>query len=133
MKNFVQNGDRITFPKAGLVGPNAAIKSGDPVCTVGGRLCGVAVADAVPQSSGPADDGNVVVQLVGVCQFTVTSTHHTMVPGATVYIDNSTGALTDDFTDVPFGTTLDQVAAGTAVSVRVRLFGATPGAAGADS
>lgn len=133
MKNFVQDGNRITFPKTGLTGPNSPILSGDPVVTTGGRVAGVAVANAVPISAGPADDGNVVVQLTGVFQFTVTSTHHTMVAGATCYIDPSTGALTDDFTDVPFGTVLDAVAAGTAVSVRVRLFGATPGAAGADS
>jgi hypothetical protein len=36
----------------------------DPV--VVGRLCGVAVADASPGSAGPYNDGNVVVQLVGV-------------------------------------------------------------------
>lgn len=133
MKNFVQNGDRITFAKTALTGPNSPIKSGDPVVLTTGRLAGVAVADAVPASSGPADDGNVVVQLVGVFQLSVVSTHHAIAAGQTVYIDNSTGVVSDDLADVPFGVALDAVSQYATTSIRVRLFGATPGAAGADS
>lgn len=134
MKNFVQNGDRITFAKTALTGPNNPIKSGDPVVTTSGRICGVAVADAVPGTAGPADDGNVVVQLKGVFQLPVNSTHHAIAVGQTVYIDNSTGIISDDLTDVPFGTACDAVAQyAVATSIRVKLFGHTPGAAGADS
>ena len=131
MKNFVQNGDRVTIAGASLVGPNSPIKSGDPV--VIGRLAGVAVADQTPGSAGPYNDSNVVVQLKGVFNISVTSTHHTMSIGSTCYIDVSTGVVSDDLTDVPFGVVLDAVNQYATTTVRVKLFGATPGAAGADS
>lgn len=131
MKNFVQDGDRITFPKASLVGPNTPILSGDPV--VVGRLCGVAVADAVPGSAGPLADGNVVVQLKGVVQLNVQSIHHNITAGSTCYISASTGIVSDDLTGVPYGCVLDQVNQYATTSVRVKLFGITPGAVGADS
>jgi predicted RecA/RadA family phage recombinase len=133
MKNFVQKGDRVTFAGSALVGPNSDIKSGDPVVTATGRICGVAVADEVPGSAGPANDSNVVVQLVGVFNVSVTSTHHAIGIGQTVYIDNSSGVVSDDLADVPFGCVLDAVSQYATTTVRVRLFGATPGAAGADS
>jgi predicted RecA/RadA family phage recombinase len=94
MKNFTQDGDRITFAASALVGPNSPIKSGDPV--VVGRVCGVANADAVPTIPIFAD-GNVVVSLKGCYSLAVKSTHHNI------------------------------------TTVRVKLFGATPGAVGADS
>ena len=133
MKNFVQKGDRITFAKTALVGPNNPIKSGDPVVLSTGRLAGVAVADAVPGTAGPADDGNVVVQLVGVFNLSVQSTHHAIAAGQTVYIDTTTGVISDDLTDVPYGTAIDAVAQYATTTIRVRLFGATPGANGQDS
>lgn len=133
MKNFVQNGDRLTFAGSALTGPNADIKSGDPVLTTSGRICGVAVADEVPGSAGPANDSNVVVQLTGVFTISVVSTHHAIGIGQTVYIDPSTGVVSDDLTDVPFGTVLDAVTQYATTAVRVRLFGATPGTTGADS
>jgi predicted RecA/RadA family phage recombinase len=132
MKNFVQEGDRITFAASALTGPNSPIKSGDPVLTTGGRICGVANADAAPTTP-ILNDGNVVVSLKGVYTLSVVSTHHALVAGATVYIDASTGVLSDDYTDVPFGVAVDPVAQYATTAVRVRLFGATPGAAGADS
>lgn len=132
MKNFVQKGDRVTFAKTALTGPNNPIKSGDPIYTTSGRLCGVAVADAVPGTAGPADDGNVVMQVIGVFNLSVTSTHHAIGVGQTVYI-NSSGVISDDLTQIPYGTVLDAVAQYQTTTVRVRLFGATPGAAGADS
>lgn len=133
MKNFVQKGDRITFAATALVGPNNPIKSGDPIVLAAGRLAGVAVADATPGTAGPANDGNVVMQVVGVFNLAVVSTHHIIYPGQTVYINTSTGVISDDLTGVPYGNVLDQVAQYATTTVRVRLFGATPGAAGADS
>jgi predicted RecA/RadA family phage recombinase len=129
MKNFVQKGERITIASSALKGPNASIKGGDPV--VVGRLCGVAVADqAMPTQ---ADSGLTVVALKGVFSLPVVSTHHNITIGSTVYIDVSTGLVSDDYTDVPFGVVLDQVNQYATTTVRVRLFGATPGAIGADS
>ena len=133
MKNFVQEGDRVTFAGSALTGPNSDIKSGDPVVTTSGRIAGVAVADEVPGSAGPYNDSNVVVQLKGVFQLSVVSTHHAIGIGQTVYIDGTSGVLSDDFTDIPFGVALDAVAQYATTSIRVRLFGATPGAVGADS
>lgn len=130
MKNFVQKGDRITFAGSALTGPNSPVKSGDPV--VIGRLCGVAVADQTPGSAGPYNDANVVVQLIGVFNFVVQSLHHAIVAGEDVYINTSTGVLSDDSTGMPFGTALDPVTQyNTTTTIRVRLFGATPGIAGA--
>lgn len=132
MKNFVQKGDRIAFAKTACTGPNNPIKSGDPIFLTSGRLCGVAVADAVPGTAGPADDGNVVMQVIGVFNLAVTSTHHAIGAGQTIYI-NSSGVLNDDPTQVPYGVALDAVAQYATSTIRVRLFGATPGAVGADS
>lgn len=130
MKNFVQEGNRITLAKTACVGVNSPIKSGDAI--VAGRLVGVAVADAVP-GVGAFDDGNVVMQTTGVFSLSVISTHHAISVGSTVYIDPSTGTISDDLTDVPFGVVIDAVAQYATTTVRVKLFGATPGAIGADS
>lgn len=130
MKNYVQEGDRVTIAAASLVGPNNPIKSGDPV--VVGRLAGVANADAVPGNQ-MFNDSNVVVSVKGVYTISVASTHHNITIGSTVYINPSTGVVSDDLAQVPFGVVLDQVNQYATTSVRVRLFGATPGAAGADS
>lgn len=131
MKNFVQDGNRITFAKTALVGPNNPILSGDPVCV--GRLAGVAAADAVPIVGGIANDLNVVVQVVGVFTLAVVSIHHIISVGSTVYINPTTGVISDDLTQLPFGVVLDQVNQYATTSVRVKLFGITPGASGADS
>jgi predicted RecA/RadA family phage recombinase len=133
MKNFVQNGDRITFAASALTGPNNPIKGSDPVVTTSGRICGVAVADAVPGAAGPANDSNVVVQLKGVFQLSVQSTHHAIGIGQTVYINGSTGVLSDDLTQIPYGAACDAVSQYATTSIRVRLFGSTFGAVGADS
>lgn len=130
-KNFIQDGNRVTLAASALVGPNASIKSGDPV--VVGRLCGVANADAAPSSVGPFNDGNVVVHLSGVFNLSVVSTHHNITIGSTVYIDVVSGVVSDDLTDVPFGVVLAQVNQYATKSVDVRLFGATAGTPGADS
>ena len=131
MKNFVQRGNRITFAGSALVGPNSPVKSGDPV--VVGRLAGVAVADQTPGTAGPYNDGNVVVDLEGVYTLAVVSTHHTILVGSTVYINPTTGVVSDDLTQVPFGNVCDAVSQYATTTVRVRLFGGTFGAAGADS
>lgn len=129
--NNSQRGDRVTIAAASLVGPNNPIKGGDPV--VVGRLAGIAHADAVPGSAGPFNDGNVVVQLVGVFTVSVVSTHHNITIGSTVYINPSTGVVSDDLAQVPFGVVLAQVNQYATTKVAVKLFGCTPGAAGADS
>lgn len=129
--NFVQQGDRVTLLASGVVGPNSPIKSGDPI--VQGRLAGVAVADATPGSAGPYNDGNVVMETRGVFTISVVSTHHNITIGSTVYIDPSSGVVSDDLTDVPFGVVLAQVNQYATTKVAVKLFGATPGAVGADS
>jgi predicted RecA/RadA family phage recombinase len=128
MKVFDSFGDNVTIPVANLVFPShagALPLSGDPVLV--GRLCGVANADGVT-------GGSVVVSTRGVYNLSVTSIHNGVSIGETVYIDPVTAVLSDDANDVPFGVALDAVAAGNvAATVRVKLFGATPGAIGADS
>lgn len=131
MKNEVQNGDRLTFTASSLVGPNNPIKGGDPV--VIGRLAGVAQADATPGTAGPFNDANVVVCLKGTFNIAVQSLHHNITPGSTVYINPSSGLVSDDYGQVPYGVACDQVNQYATTTVRVRLFGATPGAIGADS
>lgn len=144
MKNFVQDGRRVAFAASAVVTVNNAAhpysasdattgpKSGEAGLI--GRIAGVVVADSVNGSAGPINDGNVILELVGVFQFIVKCNHKAMVPGSTVYIDPTSGALSDDYTAVPYGSTLDAVGSGSqTTSVRVKLFGATPGAIGADS
>lgn len=124
MKNFDSIGRNVTVPTNSLVGPNSPPKSGDPV--VAGRLAGVMNFDGV------AGD-NAVVSVEGVYKLSCSSVHNGLSVGETVFIDNSTGALSDDFDDTPFGTALDAVGAASTATIRVRLFGATPGAIGANS
>lgn len=128
MKTFDTFGDNITIPVANLVFPShtgALPLSGDPVLV--GRLAGVANADGVT-------GGSVVVSTRGVYNLSVTSIHNGVSIGETVYIHATTAVLSDDANQVPFGVALDAVAAGNvAATVRVKLFGITPGAIGADS
>lgn len=124
MKNFDSPGRNVTIPTNSLVGPNNPPKSGDPV--VAGRLVGVMNYDGV------AGD-NSVVSTKGVYNLSVASIHNGLSVGETVFIDPSTAVLSDDFTDVPYGTALDPVASLATTKIRVRLFGATPGATGANS
>ena len=125
MKVFDSFGDNITIPAANIIAPQTLPKSGDP-CVVG-RLVGVANADAV-------SGGSVVLSTRGVYNLSVASIHNGVSIGETVYIDPTTAVLSDDFNDVPFGVALDAVAGGNvAATIRVRLFGATPGNTGADS
>lgn len=143
MKNFVQNGDRIAFAAANVVTINnvanaynaATAGSGPKSGEAGliGRVAGVVVSDAVNGAAGPYNDGNVVLETRGVFTLSVQSTHHAISVGSTVYIGTATGAVTDDYTQVPFGVVLDAVGQYQTASVRVKLFGATPGAVGADS
>jgi predicted RecA/RadA family phage recombinase len=129
MKNYAAKGERITFLGSALLGPNNPIKSGDPVFI--GRIVGVANADQTPGSAGPANDSNVVVQLIGVFNLAVQSLHHALVAGETVYINTTTGQLNDDSTQMPFGSALDPVTQYALTTIRVRLFGATAGLLGA--
>ena len=76
----------------------------------------------------------MVVSTRGIYNLSVASIHNGISVGETVYIDPSTAVLSDDANDVPYGLALDAVAAGNvAATIRVKLFGQTPGAIGADS
>jgi hypothetical protein len=50
-----------------------------------------------------------------------------------VYIDPTSAVVSDDFNDVPFGVALGTVSSGATTTIPVKLFGATPGATGANS
>lgn len=123
MKNFDTIGDQVTIPAANVIAPQTLPVSGDP-CVVG-RLAGVAAFTSVA-------GGNTVIATRGVFKVTVATVHNGISIGETVFIDPATAALSDDFNDVPFGTALDAIVSGSAI-IRVRLFGATPSAAGANS
>lgn len=143
MKNFIQNGSKLSFASSAVVTANnnsipyaaATVGSGPLSGEAGvvGRIVGVVVADAVVGAAGPYNDGNTVLETHGVFQLSVVSTHHAISAGSTVYIDPTTGVVSDDYTDVPFGCVADAVSQYATTKVRVKLFGATPGAAGADS
>lgn len=143
MKNFIQNGSKITFAASAVVTPNnnatpynaATVGSGPLSGEAGviGRIAGVVVANAVNSTAGPYNDGNTVLETTGVYNLPVVSTHHIISPGSTVYIHATTGVVSDDYTQVPFGCVCDAVAQYATTTVRVKLFGATPGAIGADS
>jgi hypothetical protein len=142
MKNFIQNGSRITFPASIVVTPNNYAnpfsggvaadgpKSGEQ--GVVGRIVGVVVSDSINSTAGPLNDSNVVLETKGVFQLTVTVVHRVLTVGETCYINPLTGVLSDDYTQVPYGCVCDQVNPPSGL-VRVLLFGATPGAIGADS
>ena len=132
--NYQGRGERVTIAGSKLTGPHASpnIKGGDPVLV--GRLCGVAVADQTPGTAGPYNDANVVVQLVGIFNLSVSSQQEAgIVIGETVYMNTSTGALSDDYTQTPFGIALGAVTLGSSATIPVRLFGATFGVIGAGS
>jgi hypothetical protein len=143
MKNFVQNGSRLTFLASSVVtannyaNPESGGLSGDGPLSgeagVIGRIVGVVVANAINSIAGPLDDNNVVLETCGVFSLAVVSTHHAISVGSTVYINATTGVVSDDYTQVPFGVNLDAVTQYATTTVRVKLFGATPGAIGADS
>jgi predicted RecA/RadA family phage recombinase len=143
MKNFVQHGSRITFAASAVVtannntNPYSGGLSGDGPLSgeagVIGRIVGVVVSNAINSTAGPLDDSNVVLETAGVFNISVTSTHHAITVGSTVYINASTGVVSDDYTQVPYGCVCDAVAQYATTLIRVKLFGATPGATGADS
>ena len=124
MKNFVQPGKHLTLDTSACVAPNSPAKSGDPV--VAGRVGGVASIDGVAS-------GKTVIQVEGVFNLSVSSVHNGLSVGETVYIDPANAVLSDDLNDVPYGIALGVVAMGTTAAIDVRLFGATPGASGANS
>ena len=146
MKNFVQTGDNLAFlaselvapshtlgdtytnlvaPGFGITTPVNLVETGDPVLV--GRIGGVANQDALQSSD------TVVVSTRGVYSLPVVCYHHSIVKGETVYADPSTVVLSDDSSGVPFGCALDAVGVGAATTIRVKLFGQTGGALGANS
>jgi predicted RecA/RadA family phage recombinase len=142
-KNFVQNGDRISFPAASVVtannyaNPQSGGIAGDGPLSgeagVIGRVVGVVVDNSINGTAGPLNDSNVVLELRGVFSLNVQSIHHAIAVGSTAYINATTGVVSDDYTQVPFGCVLDAVSQYATTNVRVKLFGLTPGAIGADS
>jgi predicted RecA/RadA family phage recombinase len=125
MKNFKSFGKKVTVVTTSVVAPNSPAASGDP-CIVG-RLPGVACEAGVT-------GGSTIISVEGVYNLAVNSVHNGLSIGETVFIDPSTGVLSDDFADVPFGTALGVVAAGaTGTLIDIRLMGATPSATGANS
>lgn len=128
MKNFDSFGDNITLAVSSLTAfPSHSGNlplSGDAV--VCGRLAGVVNQDGV-------SGGNVVVSTRGVYNLPVAPIHNGLSIGETVYISPTTAVLSDDSTGVPFGVALDAAPGNAAATIRIRLFGATPGAFGAQS
>lgn len=145
MKNFIQNGSRITFAASAVVtannyaNPVSGGVSGDGPQSgeagVIGRIVGVVVANAINTTAGPLDDSNVVLETVGIFNLAVKSIYHTISVGETVFINPTTGVVSDDYTGdaVPYGNVCDAVVQYTTTTVRVRLFGGTPGELGANS
>jgi len=146
MKNFVLTGDNLSFLASqivnpahvtgdtytnlvgtgeGLTVPINLVETGDPV--VIGRIVGVANNDALQSTD------TVVVSTRGVYNLAVKCIHHAITVGETVYIDPVTAVVSDDSTAVPFGCALAAVAGGATTTINVKLFGQTPGAAGANS
>jgi len=147
MKNFVEAGDNLQIvesllthpahvsgdeytdlvaPGLGISTPVNLVESGDPV--VCGRLVGVANNDALQSTD------IIVVSTRGVYALSVQCQHHSITVGETIYINPSTGVLSDDPTQVPFGLALGTVPSGTTATINVKLFDSgTPGATGADS
>jgi len=124
MKVFDSFGDNITFLVANVTAPNSPPKSGD-VCVVG-RFVGISNADGVT-------GGSVVLSLRGVYNLPVAPIHNGLSIGETVYANPTTAVLSDDSNGVPAGTAVDAAPGNTAATIRVRLFGATHGASGANS
>jgi len=127
MKVFDSFGDNVTLPVANLVFPShtdSLPHSSDPVLC--GRLAGVVNQDGV-------SGGNVVVSTRGVYNLAVTPIHNGLSIGETVYIHTTTAVLSDDQTQVPFGIALDAAPGNATATIRIKLFGITPGAIGADS
>jgi len=130
MKNFVQNGSRITFAASAVVTPNNSANpvsggvsgdgplSGEP--GVIGRIVGVVVSNAINTTAGPLDDSNVVLETVGVFSLAVQSIHHAIAVGSTVYINATTGVVSDDYTQVPYGCVCDAVSQYATTTVRVK-------------
>jgi len=129
MKTFIQPRSPITLTESDLVHPSHSdnlVDSGDPV--VVGRLVGVAATSAL------ASTDLVAIETEGVHDLSVTTIHNGIAIGETVYIDPSAATLSDDYNDVPFGIALEAISLVTATdTINVLLFGATPGAAGANS
>lgn len=129
MKTFVQESRYFNSTESDLVHPSRSsglVVSGDPV--VVGRLVGVA------STSAAATTDLISIDTEGVHDLTVSSIHNGIGVGETVYIDPVTAVVSDDANDVPFGVCYygNYAGAGSA-TVSVRLFGATPGATGANS
>lgn len=128
MKTFVQESRYFNATESDLVHPSHSdnlVDSGDPV--VIGRLVGVA------STSAAATTDLVAIDTEGVHDLSVTSTHNGISIGETVYIDPAAATLSDDSSDVPFGVAYEAISGNTPDTINVRLFGATPGATGANS
>jgi len=145
MKNFIQNGSRLTFAASAVVTANnyanpqsgglAADGPQSGEAAVIGRIVGVVVSNSINGAAGPYNDSNTVIETVGVFNLALKSIYHPITPGETVYIHPTTGVVSDDYTGdaVPFGCALDAVTQYTTSTVRIKVFGQTPGSIGANS
>lgn len=130
MKVFDSFGQNITFKITDITAfpthSDSLPHSSDP-CVIG-RIGGVVNADGVL-------GGSVVVSTYGVYNLSVSPIHNGLSVGETVYINPTAGSavLSDDQTGVPFGVAIDAAPGNATATIRVKLFGATPGAIGADS
>lgn len=128
MKTFVQESRYFNSTESDLVHPSHSdnlVDSGDPV--VLGRLVGVSA------SSAAATTDLIAIDTEGVHDLSVTSVHNGISLGETIFIDPASAVLSDDSSDVPFGVAYEAIAGANTDTINVRLFGATPGATGANS
>lgn len=120
----VQNGKILSFLESVLLHPthtDGLVDAGDPVLV--GRIAGVA------EISATATTDLISVDTEGVHDLSVTAIGNGISLGETLYIDPSTGVISNDLSDTPFGAAMEALASGTD-TINVLLFGATPGATG---
>lgn len=119
-------GDNLDFLDSQIVHPShtdSRTHSGDAV--VIGRIVGVAASSALLATD------RVTVVTRGVFLVPVVPAAAAISVGETVYISPTTAVVGSDLTGVPYGCALEAAAAN--ATIRVKLFGQTPGAIGAGS
>jgi predicted RecA/RadA family phage recombinase len=109
------HGDQFTVPETVVDAP-ATVTSGAPV--VLGQLPAVALTD--PQTDSAGVD-QVTVKTNGVYEFTVTGAAGAIAAGDLVYINTTTGALSNTNTGVRFGYALGAVANAASTPIDVKI------------
>ena len=119
-------GDNLVFADSLIVHPSRTsgrTNSGDAV--VIGRIVGVAASTALLATD------LITVVTRGVFNVPVVPGAAAVSVGETVYIHPTTAVVSSDLTQTPYGVALDATAI--TATIRVKLFGQTPGAIGAGS